>query len=134
MKINDSENKCVESCLNKYEYNNICLDKCPKGTLLNDNICQNNKCLEYHKENIIDCKDDIPEGYYFDSNDQIYKKCFDTCKYCNGPGDNSNNNCIENNNNNNDDSNASNDSNSININTNLPIRSGIDIFLNIFNI
>ena len=118
MKINDSENKCVESCLNKYEYNNICLDKCPKGTLLNDNICQNNKCLEYHKENIIDCKDDIPEGYYFDSNDQIYKKCFDTCKYCNGPGDNSNNNCIENNNNNNDDSNASNDSNSININTN----------------
>ena len=61
-------NKCTNNCFNeikyKYEYNNTCLEKCPKGTSENnDNLCEkleeeecqkespyisniNNKCLE----------------------------------------------------------------------------------------
>ena len=41
------------------------------------------------------CKIKTPEGYYFDSSDRFYKECFETCKYCYGPGDKKNNNCTE---------------------------------------
>ena len=34
-----------------------------------------------------------PEGYYFDKNDNFYKKCFYTCKDCNEYGDKNTNNC-----------------------------------------
>ena len=34
-----------------------------------------------------------PEGYYLDNN--LYKKCYYTCKRCNTIGNNINHNCIE---------------------------------------
>jgi hypothetical protein len=36
-----------------------------------------------------------PEGYYLDSNDSYYKKCYKTCKTCFNKGDDKNNNCLE---------------------------------------
>ena len=89
----DKQNICVESCDNdKYEFNNICYNKCPEGTLNNNNNCEVvNKCYKNYEE----CSSDAPEGYYYDINDSIYKKCYDTCKYCKGKGDKNNNNCIE---------------------------------------
>ena len=74
--------------------NNLCIDACPNGTLINENLCEDNKCL-LNRQNFLECLGNTPEGYYFDSNDQIYKKCFPDCKFCNGPGDKTNNNCIE---------------------------------------
>ena len=37
----------------------------------------------------------MPENYYLDNNDNIYKKCFNTCKKCNKFGNELNNNCQE---------------------------------------
>ena len=92
IKIDESlTNKCVESC-NNYEYNKFCIDECPTGSLINGNICEDNPCLK-NKHDFIECLDNTPEGYYYDSNDGYYKICFETCKFCNGPGDEANNNC-----------------------------------------
>ena len=41
------------------------------------------------------CLDTIPENFYFDSNDNIYKNCYDTCKTCSGSGNETNHNCNE---------------------------------------
>ena len=83
IKVDIEEKKCYESCgeigLN-YEYNNICMNNCPDNTY---------KILK----NTIICSEIIPENYYLDSD--IYKECYNTCKSCDGPGDESNNNCKE---------------------------------------
>ena len=93
IKIDETqENKCVESC-NYFEYNKFCIDECPEGTLVNDNICEDNKCLK-NNHNSIECLDNTPEGYYFDKEDGLYKKCYQGCKFCYGQGDATNNNCI----------------------------------------
>ena len=77
IKIN-SDN-CVESC-SDFDYNNICYKKCPEGTYkLMNNICS----------------DIIPENYYFDNNDNIYKPCYQRCKKCSKSGNEINNNCDE---------------------------------------
>ena len=96
-KIDVNNKKCLDSFLNSvnnnYEYNGICFDKCPNGTLVDNNICLNNEC-----ENDPDsskCSDGKPIGYYFDSNEQIYLRCYDSCKFCYGEGNETNNNCIE---------------------------------------
>ena len=94
----DLENfSCIESCSNsqnKYEYNNYCYNECPKGTLINNELCEDNIC-NINNQNIFQCLNKTPEGYYFDSEDERYKKCFANCKFCYGPGNISNNNCIE---------------------------------------
>ena len=77
--IKISSDNCVESC-SGFDYNNICYEKCPEGTYkLINNICS----------------DIIPENYYFDNNDNIYKPCYKTCKKCSNFGDKTNNNCDE---------------------------------------
>ena len=45
-----------------------------------------------NEDSFINCYKD-PEGFYFDTN--IYKKCYETCKKCDGVGDSSNHNCRE---------------------------------------
>ena len=42
----------------------------------------------------INCYKDL-EGYYLDINDNIFKKCYSTCKNCNQSGNITNNNCLE---------------------------------------
>ena len=63
-------------------------------TLINGNICEDNKCLK-NNHNSIECLGNTPEGYYLDTEDGLYKKCYSSCKFCNGQGDEINNNCIE---------------------------------------
>ena len=113
----DSVNyKCIESCQiiqYDYEYNSICYEKCPNGTLLNGRLCKDYKCVYnlYHycgSYYYCDCgfyydfsccsyfcNYHDPEGYYFDSEDEIYKKCYEKCKICNGKGNETINNCKE---------------------------------------
>ena len=75
--------KCVNSCTNQqFEYNNKCYDDCPSGTKRLFNI----KRI---------CAETIPENYYLDNNDNIYKKCYDKCKKCSQLGDDTNNQCDE---------------------------------------
>ena len=92
-KIDIINNTCVESCPNeRYEYYNICYNRCPKGTLLNGNLCEDNLCLGNNKK-ILECDGETPEGYYYDKEDEIYKKCFENCRYCYGEGNETINNC-----------------------------------------
>ena len=80
-----TKNKCIDDCekdnINKYEYNNMCYNQCPGKT--------------YNIDNEYLCLNTQPGGYYFELKDSVYKKCFDTCKYCSGYGNEINNNCIE---------------------------------------
>ena len=41
------------------------------------------------------CYNEKPIGYYFDINDKIYKKCYDTCETCEIKGDNEFHNCLK---------------------------------------
>ena len=82
-KVINEKNKCINECKNddtyQYEYNNICYITCPTDTYVSiDNmyLCQDN-----------------PEGYYLDG-ENIYQKCYESCKFCNGEGDINNHNCI----------------------------------------
>jgi hypothetical protein len=84
LKIDSQYKRCVGNCNEtdyKYEYNNTCFNECPNEKYTIDN--------EYL------CFDEKPEGYYLDSDDLKYKKCFDTCKNCYGFGNEINNNCSE---------------------------------------
>ena len=82
-KIFEEQKICLDECyINQFEYNNICYIDCPTGT---HRIFQN--------RNI--CIDTVPENYYFDNNDNIYKECYKTCKKCNKSGNEINNNCDE---------------------------------------
>ena len=96
------EKKCVENCQEndyyKYEYNHVCMDKCPFGThhiYREEYLCQRDvKCKEF-KINISECMNNLAIGYYIDQKDGIYKPCYKACKTCYGAGDINNNNCIE---------------------------------------
>ena len=43
----------------------------------------------------IKCYNKTHENYYFDSNNKLYEKCYESCKSCYGEGNEANNNCIE---------------------------------------
>ncbi len=83
LKLYEDEKKCLNECYPyQFEYNNSCYNDCPNNTyriFQNRNICANI----------------IPENYYFDNNDNIYKECYNTCKKCNQSGNETNNNCNE---------------------------------------
>ena len=72
-------NKCEDDDNYKYELNNQCYITCPSGT--------------YPKENEYLCLTEKPGGYHLDST--IYKKCYRSCKNCNGIGNENNNKCTE---------------------------------------
>ncbi len=79
----EDSKECLEECFSEqFEYNNACYTDCPE-----------NKQRIFITRNM--CIDAIPEGYYLDENDRIYKKCYDTCKNCNKPGNDETNNCNE---------------------------------------
>ena len=87
IKIGYNSNECITSCKEKgydYEYLNICFHQCPEYTHA---IYQNNI-----NNNALICLDKNPEGYYLD-NDGFYKKCFESCKFCNGEGNEIEHNC-----------------------------------------
>ena len=81
---------CTELCINNrifFEYNNICYTKCPKGSLVNDAVCEEIDSNEYDNK--------IPQGYYYDPEDELYKKCYYSCKSCNYGGNITKHNCTE---------------------------------------
>ena len=89
IKIDIINDICIKSCLNKkYEKNNVCLNECRLDSY---------PLFNGEKDNIMDiiCSNSLPQGYYFDSNDNIYKKCYINCLDCYGPGNEINNNCIQ---------------------------------------
>ena len=96
IKIDINNNQCIDLCIksnNKYHFNNICYEKCLKGTKLNNFSCIENECnsIEYSEN----CFNSTPKGYYLDLTDEIYKQCFENCDYCNGPGNETINNCVK---------------------------------------
>ena len=97
IKVDLTNNKCIEDlCSNteyKYIYNNECLTSCPEGTY--ELYCEQGESGCIDDNNKIPCYDTLPEGYYLDTGNKIYKKCFSNCKSCNGAGTESNNNCQE---------------------------------------
>ena len=69
-KINNADNKCLDSCFEEqFEYNNTCYNNCPPGT----NRLFNNRRI---------CSKNVPENYYLDEDDNIYKECYQSCKKC----------------------------------------------------
>lgn len=64
IKFDITNNQCVYDCTEgKFEYKNICSDSCIQGyPLINDG-----KYI---------CLDDIPENYFYDSDNDIYKECY----------------------------------------------------------
>jgi hypothetical protein len=61
-----------------------------------------NNCLQckdgfYPLENTTNCSKsgDLIVGYYFDSLEKSFKQCYETCKYCNGSGTETLNNCYQ---------------------------------------
>ena len=93
--------------INDTEHNTInkCDIKCKTCTLesVNNNLCTscNNDKGYFQKEddtlnnNIIECLSGEQEGFFFQETNKIYKKCYKTCKFCEGPGDDSDNKCKE---------------------------------------
>ena len=83
IKYDIENNEYVAECnVNKYEYKSECYIDCPDST------------FRLIKSRRI-CVDEIPENYYLDYTDNIYKECYYLCKKCNESGDNINNNCDE---------------------------------------
>ena len=81
IKVDNEQNICVEKCdEKKFEFNKICYDKCPNSY----QILIDSKKI---------CTKTIPDNYYFDISDEIYKECFKSCQKCYGPGNIINNNC-----------------------------------------
>jgi len=108
-----------------YEYNGQCYSECTNGYFIDDNHiikckCELEKCLTcptvalnkqlcskcndnyYPMENdplnlgeYFNCYNEIPAGYYLDTNDKLYKKCFYTCETCKIKGDNEFHNCLK---------------------------------------
>ena len=88
IKIGIENNKYTENCT-KYEYNNICYDECPDNSY--PLYCYDNNC----ENNVRECFDNVPVGYYLDIDINKYKKCYETCKSCYGEGNETINNCIK---------------------------------------
>ena len=57
------------------------------------NDCPNGIFRIFINRNI--CIETIPDNYYLDRTDNIYKECYNKCKKCNKEGTDANNNCDE---------------------------------------
>ena len=96
IKLDIIKDECINSCKdNGYNYvcNNICYDECPEGTypIIKNISNKYNLSIEY-EDSVVICLDRNPEGYYLEE-DGFYEKCFETCKFCYGSGNEIDNNC-----------------------------------------
>ena len=81
--INIEKDEYIEDCdINKFDYKK----RCTKQNFPNKPILINNEKV---------CLEQIPENYYFDPHDKIYKECFYRCQKCKEEGNETNNNCDE---------------------------------------
>ena len=106
--FNYERTECLNEVPNGYYCNDtkrhtidLCDEKCEKCTLEStlDNKCTlcNNSKGYYKKEDDdnenFDCVNVKPSGYYLDEN--IYKKCYNSCEDCTSLGDESDNKCTK---------------------------------------
>ena len=83
IKYDIENNEYVAECNEtKFEYKYECHIDCPESTY---RLLKNRRI----------CVDELPENYYLDYTDNIYKECYKLCKKCNISGDDINNNCDE---------------------------------------
>ena len=83
VKYDIENNEYVAECNEtKFEYKNECYIDCPESTF---RLLKNRRI----------CVDELPENYYLDYNDNIYKECYKLCRKCNTSGNDINNNCDE---------------------------------------
>ena len=81
-----SSKLCVDDCKSNYlyEYNNECINICPKRTKASvDNVCILLNCEKYYNYEETDCLNELPERYYL--KDPILKNidiCPIECKTC----------------------------------------------------
>ena len=81
-----STNNICYSCYEKnisfpYNYNNGCVQSCPKRakiSLDNNYLCEDLNCQKYYNYNQTDCLEEIPEGYFLNDS---YLKTIDKCNY-----------------------------------------------------
>ena len=86
IKIGYDKNNCITSCKEigySHEYLNICYNKCPEYT---------HAIKTENRNDVLICLDKKPEGYYLDT-DGFYKECYESCKLCDGKGDEIDHNC-----------------------------------------
>jgi len=68
---------CIENY--KFEFIKKCYDECPGNN-------------EKESGDKFECEGPVPENYYLDE-DEMYRKCYHTCKSCNQSGNDTYNNC-----------------------------------------
>ena len=112
--FNYEKTSCLSSIPNGYYCNSTIdktMDKCPEkcaicsSQSMNNNLCVSCNIVNFYPKlddesnigSFIECydKNEEQEGYYLDSEGNIYKKCYNKCKKCSGEGDDENNHCLE---------------------------------------
>ena len=96
IKLDIIKNECIKSCKDNghnYSCNGICYEQCPENShVIIKNISNKNNIFEEYEDGVAKCFYK-PEGYYLDE-DGFYEECFKNCKFCYGPGNETQNNCI----------------------------------------
>ena len=91
--FNDINNykMCYKKCNNYYLYDCDENYRCIINSSYPNEYSYEIKDLIFHKG--YRCIENVPENYYLDNNDNIYKECYMTCKTCSKQGNKTINNC-----------------------------------------
>ena len=90
-KLIKEKNICIDACEHddnyRYEYKDICYEKCPNGThnsIENNFICEDDLiCDKYYNYDYTGCLDEVPLGYYLDDSSlKTIDKCYIKCSNC----------------------------------------------------
>ena len=98
IKFCSNDTNIIQYLLEPYNFTSDCTDICFTSNIkldLNNSqcICEDNFYVTINNPNL--CYNETPEGYYLDLSGGIYKECFNTCKTCDEPGNETNNKCKE---------------------------------------
>ena len=81
-----------EKCIDPSHYNPL-YDLCEEGCNTDNNYFPTEVSIY---EELFQCfkRNSNPNNFYYDSDEQKFKLCYETCLTCDGPGDDINNNCL----------------------------------------
>ena len=94
--LNDSIARTIDKC--DIKCNRCCLESIKNDSCITCNIENNYYHIFNDSGNInsfVKCFNEIPEGYFLDNSNKVYKKCYKRCKKCKDLGDDNNNKCLE---------------------------------------
>ena len=94
--LNDTDRRTIDKCDIKCK--NCCLESNNDGLCISCNIDElyYPKISDNSEQNtFVECCNQKPDGYFFDSNNRVYRQCFPTCKECNEYGNTNDNKCLE---------------------------------------